>query len=197
MKKMSNWLSQKSFSKKDEVFTPKILTDLIVQYLPKKAKVLCPFDTENSEFVLSCKEKKINVDYGHIKTGQDFFKLPKKNKYTHIVSNPPFSKKKKVFEHLFFLGKPFAMLMGLPVLNYQEIGDFFYQQQEKGFFLQLLIPDKKVSFDGNTSSFCTAFFCYNFLKYPIIFRHLSHNNTGKNFVRSRMIQDFDDEGNPI
>ena len=30
-----------------------------------------------------------------------------------------------VFKKLYEIGKPFAMLMGLPVLNYQEIGNFF------------------------------------------------------------------------
>ena len=73
------------------------------------------------------------------------------------------------------------MICGLPILNYQEIGKFFLDKK-----LQLLIVDKKVSFDGNTASFNNRYFCYNILPQDIIFEHLEHNNTGSNFEPSRM-----------
>ena len=75
------------------------------------------------------------------------------------------------------------MLLGLPILNYQEIGHFFWQNDSD---VQFLIFDKKVSFDGNTSSFNNSYFCRNFLPKANIFHHLPHNNTGANFKPSRM-----------
>jgi hypothetical protein len=75
--------------------------------------------------------------------------------------------------------------MGLPILNYQEIGNFFIGKR-----LQLLIFDKKVSFDGKTASFNNSYFCHKLLPKDIIFEHLEHNNTGKNFIKSRMTNDL-------
>lgn len=73
------------------------------------------------------------------------------------------------------------MICGLTILNYQEVGEFFLDKK-----LQLLIVDKKVSFDGNTASFNNSYFCYKMLPNDIIFTHLENNNSKKYFVKSRM-----------
>jgi hypothetical protein len=73
------------------------------------------------------------------------------------------------------------MICGLPILNYQEMGNFFIDKD-----LQLLIVDKKVSFDGNTASFNNSYFCKDILPRDLMFEHLEHNNSGNNFVGSRM-----------
>jgi hypothetical protein len=84
-------------------------------------------------------------------------------------------------KRLYELDKPFAMIMGLPILNYQQVGNFFVDKD-----LQLLIVDKKVSFDGNTSSFNTSYFCHKMLPKDLMFVHLEHNNSGKNYQQSGM-----------
>jgi hypothetical protein len=180
MRQMSNWLNAKSFQNKDEYYTPKILVYPILKYIEKNKIVWCPFDTEESEFVIALKEKGNNVISSHIWDGKDFFKY-NPDKYDIIVSNPPFSKKLDVLKRLYEIDKPFAMLLGLPILNYQEIGGFFVNKR-----LQLLIVDKKVSFDGNTASFNNSYFCNKLLPQDIIFEHLDHNNSKKHFVASRM-----------
>jgi hypothetical protein len=86
-----------------------------------------------------------------------------------------------VLKRLYELNKPFAMILGLPILNYQEVGEFFVGKE-----LQLLIVDKKVSFDGNTASFNNSYFCYKILPKDIIFEHLENNNSRKHFVKPRM-----------
>lgn len=181
MKKMSNWLSKTKFNEKDEYYTPKILVEPILKYLKPNSTIWCPFDTENSEFVILLKEAGHKVIYSHIWLGQDFFEYEPNEEYDYIISNPPFTRKLEVFERLYELNKPFAMICGLPILNYQEIGNFFLDKK-----LQLLIVDKKVSFDGNTASFNNSYFCYNLLPNDIIFEHLEHNNTKENYVGSRM-----------
>ena len=57
----------------DEQYTPHHAVLPIIKYLPRNAVVWCPFDTENSEFVLALKEAGYKVEYSHIFTGQDFF----------------------------------------------------------------------------------------------------------------------------
>jgi len=181
-KKMSSWLQVNSFNEKDEYYTPVILVKPILKYLKPNSTIWCPFDTENSEFVILLKEAGHKVIYSHIWYEQDFFKYEPTEDYDYIISNPPFTKKLQVLERLYKLNKPFAMILGLPILNYQEVGNFFLDKE-----LQLLIVDKKVSFDGNTASFNNSYFCYKILPRDIIFEHLEHNNSKRHFVRSRMV----------
>ncbi len=188
MKQMSNWLSKPRFNIKDEYYTPSILVKPIIKYLRPNATIWCPFDTENSEFVILLKEAGHKVIYSHIWYGQDFFEFEPEEDYDYIISNPPFTRKLDVLKRLYEIGKPFAMVMGLPILNYQEIGEFFLDKE-----LQLLIVDKKVSFDGNTASFNNSYFCYKMLPKDIIFEHLENNNSGKNYVASRMHNDLKGE----
>jgi len=193
------WLRKSSWNEKDEYYTPKILVDAIIPYLkcnpktfdipPEKLTIWCPFDTENSEFVIGLKKAGFKVIYSHIWNGQDFFTYEPDEEYHYIVSNPPFTKKLQVFERLYQLGKPFAMVMGLPILNYQEVGLFFSEKQKESKNLQLLIVDKKVSFDGNTASFNNSYFCWRVLEKDIVFHNLEHNNSRKHYVGSRMSKD--------
>lgn len=165
----------------DEFYTPKILVRAILKYIPRDAIVWCPFDRETSEFVTVLRQRGLKVVHSHISEGKDFFEY-EPEKWDVIVSNPPYSLKKKVLERLYSFEKPFAVVLGLPILNYQEIGYFFYQR--KG--LQLLIVDKKVSFNGDTSSFNSSYFCRNFLPNDLMFEHLPHNNTGRFYSPSGM-----------
>lgn len=174
-------LNKSMKNKNDERYTPPILVKPILKYIKSQSTIWCPFDTEKSEFVILLKEAGHKVIYSHIDLGQDFFEYEPDEKYDYIISNPPFSKKLKVLDRLYKLNKPFAMLLNLECLNYQIIGEFFLDKP-----LQLLIVDKKVSFDGNTASFNTSYFCKDILPKDLIFEHLENNNTGENFVCSRM-----------
>jgi len=170
-------------NKNDERYTPPILVKPILKYIKPKSTIWCPFDTEDSEFVIAFKELGYDVIYTHIDNGEDFFEYEPSVDYDYIISNPPFSKKLKVLERLYKLNKPFAMLMNIECLNYQIVGEFFLDKD-----LQLLIVDKKVSFDGNTASFNTSYFCKDILPKDLIFEHLENNNTGSNFIPSRMMK---------
>ena len=166
----------------DEMYTPPILVEPILKYIPAGSKIWCPFDTVDSEFVVVLKKAGFDVIFSHIWEGQDFFEYEPED-YDMIISNPPFSRKLDVLARLYELNKPFAVILGLPILNYQIIGKFF---ESKGSDLQLLIFDKKVSFNGNTASFNNSYFCRNFLPKDLIFHSLPHNNSNGNFVGSRM-----------
>lgn len=166
----------------DEMYTPKLMVDPIINHIPPGARIWCPFDEENSEFVLTMKENKIDVTYSHIKTGQDFFKYEPFS-YDMIISNGPFSMKKSILERLYDLKVPFAVIFGMTIINYQEIGHFFYKKNSD---VQFMIFDKKVSFNGGTSSFNCSYFCRDFLPQQVKFEHLPHNNSMGHYVPSRM-----------
>ena len=108
---------QYKFNKNDEYYTPSYAVYPIMEKIPKGSIIWCPFDKESSNFVKVFKENGFNVIYGHIETGEDFFntEIPECD---YIISNPPYSLKNEVFEKLYEIGKPFAML-----INFQGIFD--------------------------------------------------------------------------
>lgn len=193
-----------SFKNKDECYTPKILVECIKPFFDRwicntgikkitkyfnetgemrSIRVWLPFDTIDSEFYYFFTERypDINVIVSHLSTGQDFFTWQPEVDFDIVISNPPFSRKLDVFKRLNSFGKPWAMVMNTMSLNYMEIGNYFADNP-----IQLLIPDKRVSFNGNPSSFNSCYVCKDFLPKDLMFVHLPHCNSGKDYVPSRM-----------
>jgi len=173
--------------KNDELYTPQILVEPINKYLQLWARkykiyptVLCPFDNKKSEFVKLLKNWNVKVKYGHIESGQDFF-THDYGEWDICISNPPFSKKLEVFKKLDEIGKPWAMICNVMMWNYHEIVDYFIDNEP-----ELLFFNKRVSFDGNPSSFGSHYICRNLLPRKLICESLENNNAGKYFVPSGM-----------
>ena len=181
---------KKAFKAQDEYLTPSILVNMIMPYLENWALdfykkngrepiIWLPFDTEESKYYVFLKNDGFQVVRSHLNDDKDFFNYQPDN-FDIIVSNPPFSVKLDVFKRIIFdLKKPFVLLMNMMAINYQEIGNLFQSVNPK---IQFIIPDKKVSFDGNTSSFCSGYVCYDFIDHTD-FIHLNHNNTKNNFSK--------------
>ena len=86
-------------NKQDEYYTPECAILPIIKFLKPGSTILCPFDTEDSNFVKVFKEQGFNVLHSHISEGKNFFKIRKiRTKVDYIISNPPYSKKTEVFE---------------------------------------------------------------------------------------------------
>ena len=88
----------------DECYTPDYAVKPILKYIPEGSIVWCPFDTEESEFVKQI-SKQNDVEYSHISTGHDFFDY-EPDEWDIIVSNPPFTNKRKYFERALAFNKP-------------------------------------------------------------------------------------------
>ena len=108
---------QYKFNKNDEYYTPSYAVYPIMKYLKEGSTIWCPFDKEESNFVQVLTKEGFKVIYGHIETGQDFFKVDVP-KCDYIISNPPYSLKGEVFKRSIEIGKPYAML-----INFQGIFD--------------------------------------------------------------------------
>jgi hypothetical protein len=157
-----------SKGKNDECYTPDYAVRPIIKYIPDGARVWCPFDTEESEFV-----KQIdNVVYSHISYGQDFFEY-EPNEWDVMVSNPPFTNKKEYFERALSFNKPFALVMSITWLN-----DAAPKRLFKDRDLQLLMFDKRIKFikpNGEvmgTPTFSSSYYCWNFLPKQIVIEFL-------------------------
>lgn len=98
----------------DEFYTPEYAILPILKYIKPNSIIWCPFDTEQSNFVKIFEQAGHTVIPTHIGIGLDFFDiLNEPSNYDYIISNPPYSLKFEVFEKLFELKKPFAMLVGV------------------------------------------------------------------------------------
>jgi hypothetical protein len=156
----------------DECYTPNYGVTPILKYIPKDAIVWCPFDTPNSEFVKQIGEKN-HVVYSHLVYGQDFLTFEPR-KWDVIVSNPPFTNKRKFFERALSFNKPFALIMTNTWLN-----DSAPKQLFKDKDLQLLMFDKRMKFhspDGRPNdkiTFSSSYYCWNFLPKQIIMEELN------------------------
>lgn len=93
----------------DEWYTPRSAVVPIIEYLKPNSRVLCPFDTEKSNFVKELKERGFQVTHSHISEGVDFFSLPKPD-VDYVISNPPFSKFDRILTRLYEWNIPFAMV---------------------------------------------------------------------------------------
>jgi hypothetical protein len=162
----------------DECYTPDYGVEPILEFIPKNAVVWCPFDTENSEFVKQI-SKQNKVVYSHINDGKDFFDYEPEY-WDVIVSNPPFTNKRKIFERALSFNKPFALIMTNAWLNDAAPAQLFSNRE-----LQLLMFDKRMKFnspDGrpnNKITFSSSYYCWNFLPKQIIIKSLRNDKKTK------------------
>ena len=176
-----------SEGKNDDMYTPVCAVKPILPYLEKKAflrkaqcrlpklTIWCPFDTEKSEFVKQISQlKDIKVVFSHIANGQDFYKY-EPDYWDIIVSNPPFTNKRKIFERALSFNKPFALIMSNTWLNDSAPKQLFKDKE-----LQLLMFEERIKFikpDGvveNKITFSSSYYCYNFLPKQIVMGTLNN-----------------------
>ncbi|MDQ1340943.1 MAG: hypothetical protein QG567_2101 [Campylobacterota bacterium] len=155
----------------DECYTPAYAVAPILEYIPGGAVVWCPFDDENSEFVKQISKNNV-VIASHIKDGRDFFEYEPQY-WDLIISNPPFTQKRKYFERALSFNKPFALIMTNTWLNDSAPKQLFIDKE-----LQLLMFDKRMKFispdgrDNDKITFSSSYYCWNFLPKQIIMKKL-------------------------
>ena len=156
----------------DECMTPSYAIYPILKYIPKNLVIWCPFDKKDSEFV-KILSKTNEVIYSHIENGEDFYNYEPEKSWDIIISNPPFTNKRKIFERCLSFNKPFALLMSNTWLN-----DSAPKQLFKDKDLQLLMFDKRIKYENNgivqdKITFSSSYYCYNFLPKQIIMEFLN------------------------
>ncbi len=156
----------------DECYTPAYGVQPILKYIPTNAVIWCPFDLEESEFVKQI-SKTNKVVFSHIDKEQNFFEY-EPERWDIIISNPPFTNKRKYFERALSFNKPFALIMTNTWLN-----DSAPKQLFKDKDLQLLMFDKRMKFispdgrDNNKITFSSSYYCWNFLPKQLIMEELN------------------------
>lgn len=158
----------------DECYTPAYAVLPLLKYLEmfKGKTIWCPFDTIDSEFVKVLIANGHTVVYSHLEYGQDFYTYEPEH-WDLLVSNPPFTNKRKIFERALSFNKPFALLMSLTWLNDSAPKQLFAEKD-----LQLLMFDRRIKFKGlgNKITFSSAYYCYKLLPKQIIMETLEQKD---------------------
>ena len=147
----------KTFTIHDDYMTPKYAWENIQHLIPKDKQIWEAFygDGKSGSHL-----KELGFDVIHDKV--DFFE---NNLGDIIVSNPPFSKSKMVFQRLAELDKPFIMIMPA-----SKICTSYVRENFKNKKLQIIIPRKRIHFikleDGkpveskSSCNFDCFYYCY-------------------------------------
>ena len=159
----------------NEYYTPPYAIKPIVKYLKPHSTIWCPFDTEESNYVKMLREAGHDVIATHIDSGGDFFKI-EPPKCDYIISNPPFSLKQQVFQRLFEIGAPFAMLVG--VVGLFESQTRFEMFRDNDF--ELMYFNKRISFFKDYADqkpsfnppFSSVYVCHHVLPKQIVFEEI-------------------------
>lgn len=162
----------------DEFYTPNYAIEPLLKYIKPNSFIWCPFDTPDSNFVKLLVKNGHNVFFSHIKEGvvRDFFNTEPPNGIDYIISNPPYSLKAEVFERLFEIGKPFAMLVG--VVGIFESQRRFTMFKNNDF--EIMYFDKRISYFKSYADqkpslnppFSSVYICKDLLPKQIVFEAL-------------------------
>ena len=160
-----------SQGKNDECYTPDYGVEPILEFIPENKIVWCPFDKKESEFVKQI-SKNNPVVHSHIDNGKDFFDF-EPTEWDIMISNPPFTNKRKYFERALSFNKPFALIMTNTWLNDSAPVQLFHDKE-----LQLLMFDMRMQFispdnrDNSKITFSSSYYCWNFLPKQIIMKQI-------------------------
>lgn len=163
-------------SKNDEFYTPEYAVRPILEFIRPGSVVWCPFDTEKSLYVKMLTTHGCKVYYSHVDMGLDFFQTLPPNNCDVIVSNPPYSLKGQVFDRLFKLGIPFAMLVGIVGLFESQFRFNLFQNND----FEIMYFNKRIAYKTSYESkdtalhppFSSVYVCHRLLPKQIMFREV-------------------------
>jgi len=149
--------------KNDECYTPDYAVKALVPHLDKSKVIWCPFDKDDSQFVIELVSAGFTVVHSHIDNGQDFYEY-EPEAWDVIASNPPFTGKREIFERALSFNKPFALIMSNTWLN-----DSAPKQVFKARGLQLIMFEERMKFlnqdnSDNKITFSSSYFCCDILE---------------------------------
>ena len=167
-------MDQVAGSGNDEFYTPDYAIKPILQYINPTWTVWCPFDTEDSRFVVLLRDHGCSVVASHLSEGYDFFDY--EVECDAIVSNPPYSIKTEVLMSLFERRVPFAMLIGVVGLfESQRRFEMFRDNQFEIMYLNRRVAYFKDYSDEKPSlnpPFSSVYLCSGLLPDRIVFEEI-------------------------
>ena len=146
---------KQEFNNDDQYNTTAEIWKSIADYIPQDKIIWEAFMLNNT----SSKSIEILKEMGHDVEGSTQIDFFVENNGDIIVSNPPYSMKKKIFTRLALLDKPFILVLPISTITKQFVKVL---ERDK---LQMIIPSNRMQFEkaGVELSRCwfdTCFLCY-------------------------------------
>jgi hypothetical protein len=141
------------YNRNDDWETPIEYWEIIEPYIPKDLTINDPFFMNGNSYNWW---KILNRTIIH--ENKDFFSIKKSNKKEIYISSPPYSIFNKVLKHLFYLDKPFIML--IPI---NKLGQIKLQKIIKPYHIQIIISPIYTGFingNGKKTKCPSQYFCY-------------------------------------
>ncbi len=141
------------FNTNDDWETPIEYWKIIEPYVPKEVIINDPFYMNGNA---KLKWKELGRDIVH--NNEDFFKVERNDKKEIYISNPPHKPLKEVLKHLFYLDKPFVMLIPIMKICNVKIQPILKQKN-----LQIIpspIYKGFIDLDGHQTRCPPQYYCY-------------------------------------
>jgi len=151
----------KTFAVDDDYMTPRTAWEQITQYVPDGV-IWEPFYGDGASG-----QHWRELGYEVIHQAEDFFKV--EHACDIIISNPPYSHKRDIFERLRVLNKPFIMICPTAMIHTKYLYETFKND------IQIMIPPKRIQFlQGgqalNKCNFDCFYYCYKMnLPHDVLF----------------------------
>lgn len=135
---MVKFIGGSKIEKNDELYTNEQTVELMFNLLNPAANstVICPFDTDKSNFVKHGLKSGYKMLYGM----QDW--LDKDYDYDYLITNPPFSIKDDVIAKCFQSGKPSALVLPIDALG----GKRRHGLYAKYNYPTIYVPSKRINY---------------------------------------------------
>lgn len=147
---MRSGRNTKTKFKTDDYSTPKEAYELLFKFIPRDKINWDPFYFDG----------KLNMpdDIKVIHEDKDFFEY-QPNQYDHIISNPPYSIKEKIFERCERIGKPYALLVPMDTLERKYINEIMKTKD-----VSVIIPIQRYKYNDCkfTPPFKSVWICVGF-----------------------------------
>lgn len=127
-----------SHLKTDEWYSPKSIVELMYNLLNPKANssIICPFDTDKSNFVKIGMEQGYKVQYGMT----DW--LEADYDYDYLITNPPFSIKDQVIEKCLKSSKPSALVLPIDAMGGKRRHELYRQYG----YPTIYVPSRRINY---------------------------------------------------
>tara|TARA_R110000823_G_scaffold60152_4_gene144028 strand:+ start:87 stop:590 length:504 start_codon:yes stop_codon:yes gene_type:complete len=145
------------FKKDDDYTTPKYIWNMLDGIIDKEKIVYDPFYNKGETKIYLEELGYKNI----IHNKEDFYINHQKYEFDIILTNPPYSNKKKVFNELKKIDKPFIIIVPVATITKQFIRKTFLDK------LQMIIPSKRMQFEKNGINNKRCWFDCVFLTYKI------------------------------
>ena len=151
---------KQNYKKNDRYGTSKYIYGMLRDFVDYKKIIYNPF-------YLDGKAKTYLNELGYnnvIHNNEDFFENYNKYDYDLIITNPPYSIKKKIFKKLYEINKPFIVIVPIATITKLFIKDIFKSDVER---IEMIIPNRRMQFEKNGNQLKRCYFDCVFLCYKL------------------------------